>query len=66
MKIGIPLSENFKAVITATFRASNVGLAENHESLRNKELARYAFIDAMDGSKTNCDADACGSCRTLC
>jgi predicted Fe-Mo cluster-binding NifX family protein len=56
----------FKALKIATFRASDADVAENLESFKNGKLARYTFVDAMKASKANCDADACGSCQTLC
>jgi len=56
----------FKVLKIATFRASNTDAAENLESFKNGELARYTFVDAIEASKANCDADACGSCQTLC
>ena len=56
----------FKVLKIATFRASNTDAAENLKSFKNGELARYTFVDAIEASKANCDADACGSCQTLC
>ena len=56
----------FKVLKIATFRALEADVAENIESFKNGELARYTFVDAMEASKANCDADACGSCQTLC
>jgi len=55
----------FKVLKIATFRASDVDVAENLESFKNGELTRYTFADAMEASKENCDADACGKCHTI-
>jgi|GEM_PF-1821108 len=56
----------FKVLKIATFRASDADVAENLESFKNGELPRYTFADAMEASKENCDADACGTCHTIC
>ena len=56
----------FKVLKIATFRASDADVAENLGMFRNGELTLYTFADAMEASKESCDADACGSCQTLC
>ena len=56
----------FKVLNIATFRASDADVAENIESFINGILPRYTFLDAMEASKENCDADACGACHSTC
>ena len=56
----------FKVLKIATFRASGDDVAENLDSFKNGLLPRYTFLDAMEASKENCDADACGLCVTVC
>jgi len=56
----------FKLLNIATFRASDADVAENIESFMNGILPRYTFLDAMEASKENCDADSCGACHTTC
>jgi predicted Fe-Mo cluster-binding NifX family protein len=56
----------FKVLKISTFRASGDDVAENLESFKNGLLPRYTFLDAMEASKENCDADACGLCATVC
>lgn len=56
----------FKVLKIDTFRALGADVAENLELFKNGELPRYTFADAMEASKENCDADACGTCHTIC
>jgi predicted Fe-Mo cluster-binding NifX family protein len=56
----------FKVLKINTFRASSDDVAVNLESFKNGLLPRYTFLDAMEASKENCDADACGLCVTVC
>ena len=56
----------FKVLNIATFRASDADVAENLESFMNGILPRYTFLDAMEASRENCDADSCGTCHTTC
>ena len=56
----------FKVLNIATFKATDADVAVNLELYKEGELPRYTFADAMVASKENCDADACGSCQTLC
>jgi predicted Fe-Mo cluster-binding NifX family protein len=56
----------FKVLKISTFRALDNKMAENLESFKNGELTRYTFADAMEASKSSCDARACGSCQIIC
>jgi len=56
----------FKVLNIATFRASEADVADNIDSFINGILPRYTFLDAMEASRENCDADSCGACHSTC
>ena len=56
----------FKVLNIATFRASEADVANNIDSFINGILPRYTFLDAMEASRENCDADSCGACHSTC